>query len=58
VRLGIQAPPDVTILRGEIVRQVEEENRRAPADPAAARAFLAALGAPPAPTAKPGEDAV
>lgn len=50
VRLGIQAPPDVTILRGEIVRQVEEENRRAPADPAAARAFLAALDAPPGDT--------
>jgi carbon storage regulator len=44
VRLGIQAPPDVTILRGEIVRQVEEANRRAPADPAAARAWLATLG--------------
>ncbi|MGZ8379404.1 MAG: carbon storage regulator [Gemmatirosa sp.] len=49
VRLGIQAPPDVTILRGEIVRQVEEENRRAPADPAAARAWLATLGEPDAP---------
>lgn len=55
VRLGIQAPPDVTILRGEIVRQVEEENRRAPADPAAARAWLAALGTPGTPAA--AEDA-
>jgi carbon storage regulator len=45
VRLGIQAPADVTILRGEIVQQVEAENRRAPADPEAARAWLGALGA-------------
>ena len=45
VRLGIQAPADVTILRGEIVQQVEAENRRAPADPDAARAWLGALGA-------------
>ena len=44
VRLGIQAPPEVTILRGEIVQQVEAENRRAPADPAAARAWLTAFG--------------
>ena len=29
VRLGIEAPADVTILREEIVRQIEEENRRA-----------------------------
>jgi carbon storage regulator len=31
VRLGIEAPSDVTILRGEIVRQIEEENVRASA---------------------------
>jgi carbon storage regulator len=31
VRLGIEAPADVRILRGEIVGQVEEENRRATA---------------------------
>jgi len=31
VRLGIEAPPEVTILRGEIVRQIEEENLRASA---------------------------
>ena len=43
VRLGIQAPSEITILRGEIVRQVEESNRRAPADPAAARAWMARL---------------
>lgn len=29
VRLGIEAPSDVTILRGEIVTDVAEENRRA-----------------------------
>ena len=29
VRLGIEAPADVTILRGEIVDQIAEENRRA-----------------------------
>lgn len=48
VRLGIQAPPDVTILRGEIVQRVQDENRRAPADPATARACLEALGRPAA----------
>jgi carbon storage regulator len=29
VRLGIEAPSDVRILRGEIVSQVEHENQRA-----------------------------
>ncbi len=29
VRIGIEAPPDVRILRGEIVAQVENENRSA-----------------------------
>ena len=29
VRLGIEAPADVTILREEIVEQIAEENRRA-----------------------------
>lgn len=29
VRLGIEAPADVTILREEIVQQIAEENRRA-----------------------------
>ncbi len=29
VRLGIEAPPDVRILRGEIVAQVVDENQRA-----------------------------
>lgn len=29
VRLGIEAPADVSILREEIVRQIAEENQRA-----------------------------
>ena len=33
VRLGIEAPADVTILREEIVEQIAEENRRANASP-------------------------
>ena len=32
VRLGIEAPNDVRILRGEIVSQVEKENQRATTD--------------------------
>ena len=31
VRLGIEAPPEVNIVREEIMTQVAEENRRAPA---------------------------
>jgi carbon storage regulator len=31
VRLGIEAPPDVRILRGEIVNQIANENQRATA---------------------------
>lgn len=45
VRLGIDAPPDLKILRGEIAEQVAEENRRATAG-ADAGAWLAALGRP------------
>lgn len=33
VRLGIEAPADVSILRGEIVSQIADENRRANATP-------------------------
>lgn len=33
VRLGIEAPADVGILRGEIVAQIADENRRAGAAP-------------------------
>jgi carbon storage regulator len=29
VRIGIEAPPDVKIVRGEIVNQIADENRRA-----------------------------
>ncbi len=43
VRLGVQAPGDVTILRGEIVEQVAEENRRAAAPAGDAARALAAL---------------
>lgn len=49
VRLGIQAPGDVSILRGEIVAQVTEENRRAAAPVGDAAQALAALR--PVPTA-------
>jgi len=43
VRLGVRAPDDVTILRGEIVDQVAAENRRAAAAPGDAARALAAL---------------
>jgi carbon storage regulator len=33
VRLGIEAPPEVSILRGEIVSEIADENRRASATP-------------------------
>ena len=46
VRLGIEAPPEVTILRGEIVNQIADENRRAGATPGA-RDWLRAI--PPKP---------
>ncbi|HET7322048.1 MAG TPA: carbon storage regulator CsrA [Longimicrobiaceae bacterium] len=36
VRLGIEAPSEVRILRGEIVEQIAEENRRANANPGVA----------------------
>jgi carbon storage regulator len=45
VRLGIEAPDHVKILRGEIANQVARENQRAAAMPAASP-WLAALGAP------------
>lgn len=49
VRLGFTAPAEVTILRGEIVRQVADENRRAAAAPSdAARALAGLLPAPAA----------
>ncbi len=52
VRIGIEAPNDVKILRGEIAQQVAEENQRAASTPAAAD-WLATLGAPVVPVAPP-----
>ena len=46
VRLGIEAPPEVTILRGEIVADIADENRRANATPEA-RAWVDALAPKP-----------
>lgn len=43
VRLGIEAPAQTKILRGEIAQQVESENKRAAAG-ADASAWLAQLG--------------
>ncbi|MEN9508260.1 MAG: hypothetical protein RLZZ621_823 [Gemmatimonadota bacterium] len=47
VRLGIEAPGDVKILRGEIAQQVAQENQRAAAASVDAT-WLAQLGAPTA----------
>jgi carbon storage regulator len=46
VRLGIEAPTDVTILRGEIVSDVTEENQRANAAGAGAQEWLQVIGGP------------
>jgi carbon storage regulator len=53
VRLGIEAPASVGIVREEIARDIAEENARAGATPEA-RAWLEALGSDPA---GPGEAA-
>ena len=42
VRLGIEAPPSVSIVREEIVNQIADENRRAGAAPDA-REWLEAI---------------
>jgi carbon storage regulator len=42
VRLGIEAPPEIGIVRGEIVNQIADENRRANATPET-RAWLDVL---------------
>jgi len=47
VRIGIEAPSTVKILRGEIAEQVAQENQRAAAVPAGSE-WLSALGAPQA----------
>lgn len=44
VRLGIEAPADVVILRGEIVTDVTAENQRASA--AGAKEWLQVIGGP------------
>lgn len=47
VRIGIEAPPNVTILRGEIVSDVTAENQRAGAgDSAATQEWLKVIGGP------------
>ena len=43
VRVGIRAPREVTVLRRELLKQVEEENKRASAGPVGVS--LASLGA-------------
>jgi carbon storage regulator len=43
VRLGVRAPREITVLRRELLQQVEAENRRAAASPAVD--LLAALRA-------------
>jgi len=46
VRLGIEAPSDVKILRGELAEQIASENQRAGTVPQGAD-WLAALGGAP-----------
>jgi carbon storage regulator len=47
VRLGIDAPSDVTILRGEIVSDITEENQRAGAGGSnAGQEWLKVIGGP------------
>lgn len=46
VRLGIDAPSDVTILRGEIVNDVAAENQRAGAAGSTAQEWLRVIGGP------------
>lgn len=45
VRIGIEAPPEVTIVRGEIVAQVEDATRKATASASSAAALLGTPGA-------------
>ena len=46
VRLGIEAPSDVTILRGEIVSDITAENKRAGATGAGGQEWLQVIGGP------------
>ena len=58
VRLGIQAPSDVGILREEIVERIAEENLRAGAKPGAVEWLetLEKAEAPPVSAADAGDD--
>jgi carbon storage regulator len=53
VRIGIEAPPDVRILRAEIVESVEAETRRAAESAARWAAGAAPLGAVLSPSIAP-----
>ena len=44
VRIGIEAPPECKILRGEIAKQVEAENLRATTTAPAAAPWISAIG--------------
>jgi carbon storage regulator len=46
VRLGIEAPTDVVILRGEIVSDIAEENQRAGATGTGGQQWLQVIGGP------------
>jgi carbon storage regulator len=46
VRLGIDAPDDVKIMRGEIVRDIAAENQRAGASGDAAQQWVRLIGGP------------
>ena len=46
VRLRIEAPSDVTILRGEIVSDIAAENQRAGAAGAGGKEWLQVIGGP------------
>ncbi|MFN5582520.1 carbon storage regulator [Gemmatimonas sp.] len=52
VRIGIEAPSSLKILRGEIAEQVAKENQRAASTPLGTE-WLAALGTPAAPVFPP-----
>jgi carbon storage regulator len=58
VRIGIEAPAETKILRGEIAHQVEAENMRATATAPAAAPWASALGIAKqgAPVKVPGKD--
>ncbi|HXT19094.1 MAG TPA: carbon storage regulator [Gemmatimonadaceae bacterium] len=57
VRLGIEAPNDVTILRGEIVNDVATENQRAGKTAASGgQDWLQVIGGPPPDAPSASED--